>query len=140
MTYNLTDLQIAIINQLGFETLDKEAAQILHDVTRSPYGAEAGFTGFIYYSETTEFFDKNKDLIMDQLLQDRFDIGYKSITEMLSSFNCFADIEEYNIEAFLINTDEENEDQTTLKNGLAWYALETVCRQLEEEIDELLED
>lgn len=141
MTYNLTDLQIAVINQLGFETLDKDAAQTLQDVIRSPYGAEAGFTGFIYYSETTEFFNTHKDLIMDQLLQDRFDIGYNSLTEMLASFNCFADIEEYNIEAFLINSDdEENDDQTTLKNGLSWYALETVCRQLEYEIDELLED
>jgi hypothetical protein len=141
MTYNLTDLQTAVINQLGYETLNEDSASILNDVIRSPYGAEAGFAGFTYYSETTQFFDDNKVLIMQQLLDDRRDIGYDSLTQMLSTFNCFADIEDYNIEMFLINSeDEENNDQITLKNGLAWYALETVCRQLEEEIDELLDN
>lgn len=139
MTYNLTDLQKAVINQLGFETLNEDAASTLHDVMN--HGAAVGFTGFIYYSDTVEFFDTNKDLIMQQLLEDRWGIGYDSLTQMLSSFNCFKDLDTYNIERFLINTeDEDNEDQTTLKNGLAWYALEEVACQLEEEIDELLEN
>ena len=137
--YNLTDLQIAVIEQLGFETLNEEVASTLHDVMN--HGADGGFTGFIYYSETIDFFDNNKDLIMQQLIEDRWGIGYDSLTQMLSSFNCFKGIETYNIERFLINTeDEENEDQQTLKNGLAWYALEEVAHQLEEEIDEILEN
>ena len=136
---NLTELQQRVIEQLSGESdLNEYNASTLKDVASC--GAAAGFGDFIYYSDTCKFFDDNKDLIMDQLLEDRINIGYSSLTEMLSSFQCFKDVDTYNIEAFLINSDDEsNEEQTTLKNGLAWYALETVAQQLEEQIAEVLE-
>lgn len=134
---NLTALQQAVIEQLGYEELDQDCASQLKDMAN--YGIDGGYTGFIYYNETCKFFDDNKALIMEQLLDDRCSIGYSSITEMLSSFKCFKGLDTWNIERFLIDTeDEENEDQTTLKNGLAWYAGETVAYQLEEEIEEVL--
>ena len=136
----LTELQQRVIEQLSDESeLNQDNASILKDVAN--HGADAGFSGFIYYNETCKFFDDNKDLIMEQLLEDRANIGYNSLTEMLSSFKCFKDIDTYDIEAFLIDSDDEsNEEQTTLKNGLAWYALESVAWQLEEQIEEILED
>ena len=135
----LTELQKRVIEQLSGESeLNKDNAIILKDVAN--HGADAGFNGFIYYSDTCKFFDDNKDLIMEQLLEDRVSIGYNSLTEMLSSFKCFKDVDTYDIEAFLINSeDESNEEQITLKNGLAWYALESVAWQLEEQIEEILE-
>ena len=134
---NLTALQQAVIEQLGYEELDQDCASQLKDMAN--YGIDGGYTGFIYYNETCKFFDDNKALIMEQLLDDRCSIGYSSITEMLSSFKCFKGLDTWNIERFLIDTeDEENEDQTTLKNGLAWYAGETVAYKLEEEIEEVL--
>jgi len=135
----LTDLQQAVIEQMGYDELTPECAATLKDVMRSPYGAAAGFSGFIYYSETCKFFEDNKDLIMQQLIEDRWSIGYNSLTEMLKSFNCFKDVDTYNIEQFLINSDDEsNEDETTLKNGLAWYALEETAYRLEEVIEDML--
>ena len=136
---NLTKLQQRVIEQLSGENkLNEDSASILKDV--DSYGADAGFVGFTYYSDTCKFFDDNKDLIIEQLLEDRVNIGYNSLTEMLSSFKCFKDVNTYDIEAFLINSDDEsNEEQTTLKNGLAWYALESVAWQLEEQIEEVLE-
>ena len=136
---NLTELQQRVIEQLSGESeLNEDNASILKDVAN--HGAYAGFNGFIYYNETCKFFDDNKDLIIEQLLEDRVNIGYSSLTEMLSSFKCFKDIDTYDIEAFLINSeDESNEEKTTLKNGLAWYALESVAWQLEEQIAEILE-
>ena len=136
---NLTELQKRVIEQLSGESeLDRDNASILKDI--ASYGADAGFSGFIYYNDTCKFFDNNKDLIMEQLLDDRVNIGYNSLTEMLSSFKCFKDVDTYDIEAFLINSeDESNEEQTTLKNGLAWYALESVALQLEEQLAEILE-
>lgn len=135
----LTELQQRVIEQLSGESeLNEDNVSILKDV--ASYGADAGFVGFTYYSDTCKFFDDNKDLIMEQLLEDRINIGYNSLTEMLSSFKCFKDVDTYNIEEFLINSDNENNnEQTTLKNGLAWYALETVARQLEEQIEKVLE-
>lgn len=136
---NLTELQQRVIEQLSGESeLNQDNAIILKDV--AIHGAVAGFVGFTYYSDTCKFFDDNKDLIMEQLLKNRVSIGYNSLTEMLSSFKCFKNIDTYDIEAFLINSDDEsNDEQTTLKNGLAWYALESVAWQLEEQIEEVLE-
>ena len=136
---NLTSLQQKVIEQLSGESkLNKDNTSTLKDIAN--YGADAGFNGFIYYSDTCKFFDDNKDLIFEQLLEDRVNIGYNSLTEMLSSFKCFKDVDTYDIEAFLINSeDESNEEQTTLKNGLAWYALESVAWQLEEQIEKILE-
>lgn len=135
----LTDLQQAVIEQMGYDELSPECAATLKDVMKSPDGAAAGFNGFIYYSETCKFFEDNKDLIMQQLIEDRWSIGYNSLTEMLKSFNCFKDVDTYNIEQFLINSDDEsNEDETTLKNGLAWYCLEDTAYRLEETIEEIL--
>lgn len=135
----LTKLQQRVIEQLSGESeLNEDNASTLNDIAR--YGADSGFNGFIYYSDTCKFFDDNKDLIMEQLLEDRINMGYSSLTEMLSSFKCFKDVDNYNIEAFLIDSDDEsNEDQTTLKNGLAWYALESAAWQLEEQIEKVLE-
>ena len=136
---NLTELQQRVIEQLSGESeLNEYNASILKDIAN--YGADAGFVGFTYYSNTCKFFDDKKDLIMEQLLEDRVSIGYSSLTEMLSSFKCFKDVDTCNIEAFLINSDNEsNEEQATLKNGLAWYALETVAWQLDEQIEKVLE-
>ena len=136
---NLTELQQRVVEQLSDENeLNEYNASTLKDVAN--HGADAGFVGFTYYSDTCKFFDDNKDLIMEQLLEDRASIGYSSLTKMLSSFKCFKDVDTYDIEAFLINSDDEsNEEQTTLKNGLAWYALESVAWQLEEQIEEILE-
>ena len=135
----LTELQQRVIEQLSGESeLNEDNASTLKDI--ADYGADAGFTGFTYYSDTCKFFDDNKDLIMEQLLKDRLSAGYSSLTEMLSSFRCFKDVDTYNIETFLINSnDKNNDEQITLKNGLAWYALETVAQQLEEQTEKILE-
>ena len=135
----LTELQQRVIEQLSGESeLNKDNVSTLKDV--ASYGADTGFVGFTYYSDTCKFFDDNKDLIMEQLLNDRVNIGYNSLTEMLSGFRCFKGVDTYDIEAFLINSNNENNDeQITLKNGLAWYALETVAQQLEEQTEKILE-
>lgn len=49
-------------NQMG-ATLP-EFWEELENVSRSPYGAGAGFTGFIYYSETISFWKRNRKAIM----------------------------------------------------------------------------
>ena len=136
---NLTELQQRVIEQLSGENeLNKDNASTLKNIAN--YGADSGFVGFTYYNDTCKFFDDNKELIFKQLLDDRVNSGYNSLTEMLSSFRCFKDVDTYDIEAFLINSDDEsNNEQTTLKNGLAWYALETVAWQLEEQIEKVLE-
>lgn len=135
----LTELQEKVINQLGYDKLDNEAASTLKDVLN--YGANVGFSGFIYYYDTCQFFEENENLILNTLIEERESLGYNSLTEMLKSFRCFEDVEAYDIERFLINpNDGSNEEETTLKNGLSWYALEHVAFELEEEISNILDN
>lgn len=135
----LTDLQQAVIEQMGYNELTPECATTLKDVMRSREGAAAGFTGFIYYSETCKFFDDNKKLIIEELQQDAQDLGCPSITDMVCGFNCLKDVvNAWEVENVLIFDSPDDENETTIKNALAWYALEQTAYKLEEVIDEIL--
>lgn len=134
----LTELQQKVIEQMGFNTLDIDCAHALKNVLRSPDGAAAGFGGFIYYSETCKFFDDNKRLIIKQLQEQAQDIGCPSITDMVCGFNCLKDcVNTWEVENVLMFDDDED---TTIKNALAWYALEETAYNLEEIIDEIIEN
>lgn len=128
---NLTTLQQAVIKQLGYNTLDEDAASTLNDVMRSHYGAAAGFTGFIYYNDTIKFFNDNKNLIMEQLENDANDFGEDMLT-MISNFNCLKDDNLSATDIMNAIYNEEDENETIVKNALSWYALETVAYQLED--------
>lgn len=114
----MTNLQKAVIEQMGYDTKDKkevaEATSSLKDVAE--HGASGGYTGFTYYTDTVEFHDKNESEIWDQLYNDADDMGM-NIPELIASFNGAKDV----------GSAEQ------LKNLLAWYALETVAHQLTDE-------
>lgn len=111
----LTDLQRAVIEQLGYNELNEECFQELDNVTRASEGAAAGFNGFIYYADTNEFAKKNIDLIFD-LIGQHNDEGLEPLRRF------------------------PYEDGLTSLNWLAWYALEStawdIVRQVEDMQDE----
>ena len=127
MTRELTKLQQAVIEQLGYAELDDEALQVLKDVCRG--GADAGFGGFTYYTETCKFYDENKSLILHHLKNNYQYFGYDSLTMMVQSFNCFKDYKN-EVELFLLGLLDNEDDVVTIKNGLAWYALEETAKEL----------
>lgn len=86
----------------------------LRDVAKR--GADAGWAGFVYYNETSKFYDDNHKEIWDLLGDMADDVGSKSILELLSGFGAAGTV--------------ENDD--TFKNLLAWFALEEVARALED--------
>jgi len=92
----------------------------------SDHGAAGGFTGFSYYHDTLAFFDANRASILKMAAEMATDCGYKSSFEMMAAFNCFAGLTDQEIFNALI--DPEAEESTTVKNGLAWFALEEVAR------------
>ena len=98
-------LRDAVMNQLGEN--DEEAAETLRDV--ASHGADAGFPGFTYYSETGSFYSAHKALIWEALAEDAEDFGFKSVTDFVASFNTKA------------------HDAAQFENLLAWYALERVA-------------
>jgi len=109
------------------ELLDRET---LLNVTN--YGAQAGWPGFTYYNDTIAFFNRHKAEIRTLLKSEASGLG-ESITTMVSSFNCLKayDISEDEIaEVIFGGANDEDDNVILIKNALAWYALETVAREV----------
>ena len=140
----LTDLQIAVIEQMSKDENIKTLADVsntyvlenLKDVAN--YGADAGWHGFIYYSDTVKFFDDNKALIMESLKELASELG-EGLLEMISTFRCLRN--KYSVDeiAEVIYANSE-EGELTIKNALSWYALEEVANQLYNDITEYLDN
>lgn len=97
----------------------------LHNVSNSPYGAAAGYSGFIYYSDTVSFWRRNKKKIMNYVNEMAEDLGETPL-DMVCSFNGFKD--DYTPDdigrALYGNF---NEEFTHIYNGMAWFALEELA-------------
>jgi hypothetical protein len=122
---DLTKLQRAVYRQLGSDNL-QEFSETLQDVARG--SAADGYTGFIYYAETVEFTKRNRPEIMQQLKEDAECFG-TSVADMVCAFNCFKGYEADEILSALYGG--RGDSVTTVYNGLAWYALETVAHELD---------
>ena len=114
----------AIVRKLGGWKEFKETAQ---DVAN--HGANAGFSGFIYYTETVEFAKKFRPEIVKLAKAQSVEFGTNT-AELVQGFNCLRgayDLDE--IGTALYGRKAEGEDE--IYNALAWYALEEVCRAFE---------
>jgi len=115
----------AVFRQLGSH--GEELEQTLKDVGRG--GADAGWSGFSYYSDTVAFFKKNRKEILELAKNQADDFGM-SVVEMVKGFRCMKDIDatEHEISDVLYGGRLGGELGDQIANGLAWYALEEVAR------------
>lgn len=88
------------------------------------YGADGGFGGFTWYTDTDEFYDKNKEAIWELLEEPAENMGCKNVMEMISQSG----------RSDMACTDEG------FKCLCSWFALEEAGRWLEDNLDELEED
>jgi len=125
----LTKLQERVINQLGYDELTDECKETLSDI--SNHGASGGFSGFIYYSETLEFFNNNKTEILDHLETMAYDLGEETF-KMVTGFGAIKDnnLTTTDIAKAIYESDDENEG--IVKNVLTWYALEETAHAITE--------
>ena len=112
-------LKRAVVSQMGGADCLYEAAS---DVATS--GANYGWSGFIYYNDTVAFTKRHKQKIIDCLKEDAFSYG-ESFANFVSSFNCFNGMTQDQILDGLYNP--KSDAMIIVYNGLAWYALESVC-------------
>lgn len=117
-------LQQAVINQLGFDSLDDDCISTLGDVASR--GADAGFSGFIYYTDTGEFYTENKALILEALQEAVEEFGADGVVSLVRGFKCAQDSTEEEIAQTLYS----DEVDTYVANCLAWFALESVAFEL----------
>ena len=130
----------AVINNLGYDSLnDSECIDQLKNITNCPYGMAGGFGNFIYYSDTTTFFNQNRKLIITQLKNTAFELGI-GVIEMVAGFNCLKDDEDITIDEignvlFCIDTDNHDE-KMIIKNALAWYSAEEVAFEVVNQLED----
>lgn len=86
-------------------------ARLSNDDLRDVYehGADSGFSGFIYYTETGRFYNRHKHAIWQLLEQAADELG-ENVLVMISQFNV------------------SHGDLATFENALVWFALEHVAR------------
>ncbi len=104
----------------------QEFKDIAEDVCN--HGANCGFNGFIYYTETCAFTKRNKKAIIElckQTADDCYGYGYKSVSDFIGTFNC-VDLDTEEIAKALYTGKGDN--VTEVYNALAWYALEKLVR------------
>jgi len=126
----------AVIENLGYDNQnDPELIDQLKDITN--YGIDGGFGNFIYYSDTTTFFNQNRKEIINLVKDMSLSLG-DGMIEMVASFNCFKDmdltIDEIGNVLFCIDTDNHDE-KMIIKNGLSWFAGEEVARHLVDQLE-----
>ena len=110
----------AVKNQLGDNSY-------LEDVAN--HGADAGFPGFTYYSDTLEFYKKNRTEIV-QLTKDMAAEFGETPINMILNFNCLKNMttEEDVALALYGNLASVGKNDNLVPNALAWFALEEVAR------------
>jgi len=122
----------AVVEQLGYEdSCEDDCLEILRDVLN--HGAIQGVSGFIYYSETHDFYARNQRLIVDHLQDESESMGMSNALELAQSFRCMQDADQFDIAKALVTIDSTAQ----ISNCLAWYALESVAYYV---IEVLMED
>jgi hypothetical protein len=110
----------AVVSRIGKDSIE--------DVIN--HGADSGFSGFIYYTDTVKFYRKYREDINHWIKESWKDIGYKSALDMVKNFGCAKD-EEEDVIGFVLYGGPLNDDTMMIENCLVWFALEEVCRLFE---------
>src|SRR5688572_13343543 len=119
-------LHDAVLEQLSDDP--DYAAETLAEVARHPR-ADAGWPGFTYYKDTCAFFEANQAAIV-QLVKDMADEFGMDAVSFVAGFNCLTDDRETRDEIGRCLYGKPTDDDTTVPNALAWFALEEVARSL----------
>ena len=105
-----SELTKAVFVQMEIDDAHVDFASTMQDIAN--HGADAGFHGFIYYHETCDYYDANQELIWEALCDDAEASFGSTPMQIIAGFTSY------------INSD------MSLKNVLAWYALERAANEV----------
>jgi len=116
-------LKNAVIRAIG----GKESLRDVYE-----HGADSGFPGFTYYSDTCKFYARHKKAI-NELAEEMADSLGEDVIEMIKGFNCIQG--EYSTSdiaktMYGRRNKKEQNDLCSIDNALAWFALEEVARDI----------
>lgn len=110
----------AVVRQSGGWLSFQESAP---DIAK--HGISGGFSGWIYYTETCEFYAKNQEAIVALAEQWADDFNISPIS-FVAGFRCLDADDEPNGGKTLYGNKRQHD--TTIANALAWFAAEEVAR------------
>lgn len=142
MNIYLNDLDLAVLDKIGADysynprteklTLSDDMKNQLMNCYN--YGADCGINSFIYYADTVAFFNDNKKEIIALAKELADELGETGFLKLATGFKCFKGMTEDEIASGIYEPESENE--TTVKNGFAWLALEETARKIAVEIED----
>jgi hypothetical protein len=136
----MTSLISAVAAQMGYDLDEKadriEFLQTCRDVCNG--GADGGFSGFVYYTETRAFFSDNERLIM-RMAREMADEFGQGLSEFIASFNCLREYKVADVDAWR-EDDADGDTACQIENALAWFTLEEVARYVMDNEEELETD
>lgn len=127
---NKASLIDAVIDLLGGED-QEEIMGTIEDI--AGHGADAGWCGFTYTKDTCEFYRANRKKINDWIKDTAEEMGCNSSIELVKGLQCMEGETEENIGRCiyggrLAGSSETDNSTDMVESGLAWFALEEVCR------------
>lgn len=136
----------AVYDQLGCDSVEEFVEECENCMTPGGCGANAGFHGFIYYTETTEFYLNNRTLIIDLLTELSEGIGDSNIVETVLGFNSVDKDDPMAIPAVALTLyGRDDQVDQYIADSLAKFAFEEIAYWMsdfayEDEIEEETED
>lgn len=88
------------------------------------HGADGGYSGWIYFDDTCEFFRANREAIRTLVERSAEGLGEEPLA-MVANFNCLRDCTTWEVANAFADRGEECD---SIQNALAWFALEEVSR------------
>jgi len=121
----LSKLHRAVLRQLGGGADAQKSA-----LDAAEHGADGGFHGFIYFTETVKFFERNRKEILARLKENADDQGVTVGDVLGQSWRGLVGVSE---PLFVLAIGSSHEDYQTVANALAWFALEDCGHVLQNE-------
>lgn len=116
----------AVVRRIGLDSVE--------DV--NGHGIDGGFSGFIYTKDTSAFFVAFRKDILKLAGEMASEMG-EGVLEMVQSFRCLG--EAYSLDEIgralyghINGRFVEDADTDTIRNAMAWFAAEEVCRMFED--------
>ena len=112
----------AVSRQIGSWEYFTESAQDIQN-----HGADGGWNGFTWYTDTCKFYRRNRAAILAMLESLADDLG-EDLLSLVASFNCLRQYKLTQNEVAQALYLSKGEWVDTVQNAMAWFALEEVAR------------
>jgi hypothetical protein len=110
----------------GMESLKNLSGQL---VNVAQHGADGGFPGFIYYSDTIRFFQRNRKDIVNNIEQTASELD-EDVIQFVQSFGVYRNTTPPTpgeVGRALWDSAHLDDELTSLYNVFSWYALEEIA-------------